>query len=227
MERTAMRRGTAGLMGAVLLVAAIGCSNGNDRPGTDDAADTTTTAETDELDNTVIVYTSDNGFLFGEHRLNFRKVVPYEESVHVPLIIRGPGFPAGQVARQVVGNIDLAPTITGLAGVTAGRVMDGRSLVPLANDPTVAAQRAILLEDWPNGAFFGIPPHYDGIRTQTDVYLEYANGEREYYDLVNDPYQLTSRHGDAATATRRTALASRLAQLKTCVGAACEVTAPP
>ena len=183
--------------------------------------------DTGELDNTVIVFTSDNGLQNGEHRLNFRKVVPYEESVHVPLIIRGPGFPAGRVARQIVGNIDIAPTITGLAGVTAGRVMDGRSLVALAQNPSIAADRALLLEDWPVGAFVGIPPHYDGIRTATDVYLEYSTGEREYYDLSTDPYQLTSRHADPSTASRRSALATVLAQLKTCVGASCEVAAPP
>lgn len=183
--------------------------------------------QTGELDNTIIVYTSDNGFLFGEHRLNFRKVVPYEESVHVPLIIRGPGFPAGHVAEQIVGNIDLAPTLTSLAGVEARRVMDGRPLVALAQDPSVADQRAILLEDWPVGAFVGIPPHYDGIRTSRDVYLEYANGEREYYDLEADPFQLTSRHADPLTQTRRQALAALLAQLKPCAGTSCEITAPP
>lgn len=180
-----------------------------------------------ELDHTVIVFTSDNGFLFGEHRLSFRKVVPYEESVHVPLVVRGPGFPAGQVATQLVGNIDVAPTLVAVAGATPRRVMDGRSLLPLAQDPTIATRRALLLEDWPAGAFVGIPPHYDGVRAPTDVYLQYANGEREYYDLTTDPYQLVSRHADASTASRRTALAALLNQLKTCSGASCEVVAPP
>lgn len=183
--------------------------------------------DTGEIDDTVIVFTSDNGFLFGEHRLSFRKVVPYEESVHVPLVIRGPGFPAGRVATQLVGNIDVAPTIAELAGATPRRVMDGRSLLPIAQDPTIATRRALLLEDWPVGAFVGIPPHYDGIRSPTDVYLQYTNGEREYYDLVADPYQLVSRHADPSTAARRTELASLLAQLKTCAGATCQVEAPP
>ena len=180
-----------------------------------------------ELEDTVIIYTSDNGFTFGEHRLSYRKVVPYEESVRVPLVVRGPGFPAGHVARQLVGNIDVAPTITELSGLDPGRVMDGRSFVPFAQDPAVGSERALLLEDWPTGSFVGIPPHYDAIRTSTDVYIEYSTGEREYYDLVDDPYQLVSRHADPRTAARRAALATLIAQLKTCAGASCEVIGPP
>lgn len=186
-----------------------------------------TLATTGELDNTVIIYTSDNGYTFGEHRLNFRKIVPYEESVHVPLIIRGPGFPAGHTAPQPTANIDIAPTIVDLTGVTAQRTPDGRPLLPIAQNPTTATNRAILLEDWPTGTFTGIPPHYDAVRTPTDVYIQYATGENEYYDLTNDPHQLTSLHNDPTTTTRRTTLTTLINQLKTCAGPTCQLTAPP
>jgi arylsulfatase A-like enzyme len=180
-----------------------------------------TLAAIGELERTVIVFTSDNGQLLGEHRLNFRKVVPHEESIRVPLLVRGPGFAAGAVADQLVGNIDVAPTFVDLAGIEAGRVMDGESLAAAPR-----AGRALLLEDWPNGTFVGLPPHYEGVRTADDVYLEYATGEREYYDLVSDPHQLVSGHDAPATLARRQALAAVLAGLRTCVGAACHATDP-
>jgi len=186
-----------------------------------------TLAATGELDNTVIIYTSDNGYTFGEHRLKYRKIVPYEESVHVPLIIRGPGFPAGHTAPQPTANIDIAPTIVDLTGITAHRTPDGRPLQPIAQNPTTATNRAILLEDWPTGTFTGIPPHYDAVRTPTDVYIQYATGENEYYDLTNDPHQLNSLHNDPTTTTRRTTLTTLINQLKTCAGPTCQLTAPP
>lgn len=179
-----------------------------------------------QLDRTVIVFTSDNGWTFGEHQITWWKVVPYEESIHVPLIIRGPGFPAGATATQVVGNIDLAPTLVDLSGATPGRTMDGRSLVPLAQDPSLATDRAVLLEDWPEGTS-PVVPHYTGVRAQGEVYVEYDNGDRELYDLTADPHQLDNRAGDPAHAARRAVLASALARLRGCAGAACEVTVAP
>lgn len=179
--------------------------------------------EAGELERTVIVFTSDNGLTFGEHRMKWWKVVPYEESVHVPLVIRGPGFPAGTTAGQVVGNIDLAPTLVDLADATPRRTFDGRSLLALAADPEVAADRAVLLEDWPDGTSIAVP-HYDGVRAQGWVYLAYGSGERELYDLVDDPYQLDNRIDDPLLAARQAAMAEALRQLRGCAGATCEVT---
>lgn len=180
-------------------------------------------AETGALEQTVIVFTSDNGLTFGEHRMKWWKVVPYEESIHVPLVIRGPGFPAGATAQQVVGNIDIAPTLVDLAQATPRRTMDGRSLVALAQDPDVAADRAVLVENWPDGTS-QVVPHYDGVRAQGWVYLEYGNGERELYDLRADPYQLTNRADDPALADQQAELASALDRLRGCIGPACEAT---
>src|SRR6185436_8531402 len=93
-------------------------------------------AETGQLDRTVIIFTSDNGFLLGEHRIPDGKLLPYEESIRVPLIVRGGGFPADSTALQPVANIALAPTIVALTGARARRQMDGRPLLPLALDPS-------------------------------------------------------------------------------------------
>lgn len=182
-------------------------------------------SETGRLDRTVILFTSDNGWMFGEHRITFDKVVPYEESIHVPLVVRGPGFPAGATATQIVGNIDVAPTFLDLADARADRVVDGRSLVPIAGDASRAAERAVLLENWPTGTSQRVP-HYTGIRVQEQVYLEYDTGERELYDLAADPFQLTNLADDPAWGGRRSVLANALARMRNCSGATCEVTVP-
>jgi arylsulfatase A-like enzyme len=90
-----------------------------------------------ELDNTYIVFTSDNGFHLGQHRLGAGKWTPYEEDIRVPLIVRGPGVPEGETLHHMVLNNDLAPTIADLSGAEKPFFVDGRSLVPLlTDDPT-------------------------------------------------------------------------------------------
>ena len=182
-----------------------------------------------ELANTHVIFTSDNGFLLGEHR-DFGKVVLYEESVGVPLAIRGPGFPAHQSRSQITGSIDLAPTILDLAGVDPIVTADGMSLLPFAANPAHLADRDILLE---NRAA-------QGVRTRRHVYIEHhRDGDRspdgyELYDLREDPYQLQNLIGPQTTRPRtdnpargaaierlRTDLAQRLAELRDCRGAAC------
>ena len=96
--------------------------------------------------------TSDNGLEMGAHRIEFKDYL-YEEGERVPLIIRGPGFPAGVTRDQLVSNIDLAPTITSLTKVRPARVMDGIPLLPLAQNPSVAANRDLLFESYDIGGF--------------------------------------------------------------------------
>jgi N-acetylglucosamine-6-sulfatase len=84
-----------------------------------------------QLNNTYIVFTSDNGFHLGQHRLNHGKETGFEEDIHTPLLIRGPGLPAGRVVDSLTVNIDFAPTFAELAGATTPGFVDGRSLVPL------------------------------------------------------------------------------------------------
>jgi N-acetylglucosamine-6-sulfatase len=182
------------------------------------AAIVTALRETGELDQTLIVFTTDNGFFHGEHRVASGKVLLYEPSVRVPLILRGPGVPRGGHVADLVANVDLAPTIADATGAAALRTMDGRSLLPLAQDPGRRTGRDILLQRGPGGNNQQI---FTALRTPRYVYAEYSNGDRELYDLVRDPDQLTSLHADPTHEALRTALAARLAQLRTCAGAAC------
>ena len=163
-----------------------------------------------ELDDTLIVFTSDNGYLLGEHRL-VKKTQLYEESARVPLILRGPDIPAGVERTQLTGNIDLAPTILDAAGAEPGLVMDGVSLLPLASDPGARRNREILLENGESAA----------VRTPRYMYAEHPDGERELYDLLNDPFQLASAHADPGREALRAELARRLERLRDCAGMAC------
>jgi N-acetylglucosamine-6-sulfatase len=173
-----------------------------------------TLRDTGQLDSTLILFTSDNGFLHGEHRLRYGKIVLYEPSIRVPLLLRGPGIPKGVHRSQLVANIDYAPTILDAAGVKPGRVEDGVSLLPLARDSGKELGRDLLIE---NGPF----RHYDAIRTRNWLYAEHETGERELYDLSRDPYELRSLHADPRYARLRGALAQRLHVLVTCTGSTC------
>jgi N-acetylglucosamine-6-sulfatase len=169
-----------------------------------------------ELNNTLIVFTSDNGFFHGEHRVRNGKVLVYEPSIRVPLVLRGPGVPRGAHRRQLVTNADLAPTILDAADARPGRVEDGRSLFPLLRDRGREWGRDLLVE----GAA-GVNGPFRALRNYRYVYVEYANGERELYDLQRDPYQLQSRHADRRYRTVRRMLARRLEALRSCRGRGC------
>jgi N-acetylglucosamine-6-sulfatase len=174
--------------------------------------------EAGELENTLIMFTSDNGFFHGEHRVEFGKVMVYEPSIRVPLILRGPGVPAGERRRQLVTNADLAPTIMEAAGaVPAGRVPDGRSLFPLLRDRGLAWGRELLVEGAPGYQAVA----YAALRNDRYVYAEHENGERELYDLQRDPHQLENAIGQARYAAVEAQLAERLALLSACGGQTC------
>jgi N-acetylglucosamine-6-sulfatase len=104
------------------------------------------------LSNTYVIFTSDNGFMQGQHRLHQGKFVPYEPSINVPLMIRGPGIPPGGVSKTLVSNVDLTATILDATDAVPGLVQDGRSLLPYAADPNQRSTRPILLETGPPGA---------------------------------------------------------------------------
>ena len=174
--------------------------------------------ETGQLDRTLIVFTADNGFFHGEHRVPSGKVLLYEPSIRVPLILRGPGIPRAGRVSELAANVDLAPTIVEATGARPLRVMDGRSLLPLARDATRRTGRDILIERGPGGNNQQI---FSALRTTRYLYAEYSNGDRELYDVVRDPDQLTSLHADPASQALRGALAERLARLRSCTGAAC------
>jgi N-acetylglucosamine-6-sulfatase len=193
----------------------------------------------DALENTHILITSDNGWFAGEHRLGVGKQAVYEESIRVPLVILGPGVPAGETITDLALNIDLAPTIAELTGVTPPPFIDGRSLVPLLRaEPKAAARQAALIElfapadggktqpgvDEPgaSGEVAKDVPPYRALRTAEAVYVEYDSGERELYDLRVDPYQLENLaiNADPTLITR---FSTRLAELARCAGKTCQV----
>lgn len=170
-----------------------------------------------ELRNTHIIYTSDNGWFWGEHRLT-AKAFPYEEGARMPLIVRGPGVPQGRTLNHLLGMHDLAPTIARLAGTAPPASADGKSFTPLllsTNPPTKAEwRRDLLIESrWPT---------YQVLRTQGGYY--YAewpkNNETEFYNLNTDPYQLNSAH-NSAPRWLVSQLAARLSALRTCAGSEC------
>jgi arylsulfatase A-like enzyme len=164
-----------------------------------------------ELNDTVLVFTADNGFFHGEHRLPTGKTRIYEESIQVPLLMRGPGIPAGVSVDDLVINADLAPTIVEVAGANPGAVLDGRSLIPIVNQPGIAQGRELLVEE----------PGFKAIRTERYMYAEHSSGERELYDLDRDPFELDSRHADPDYALVRAQLAARLQELASCAGSSC------
>jgi N-acetylglucosamine-6-sulfatase len=169
------------------------------------------------LDNTYVVFTSDNGFHQGEHRIKSGKEKPYEESIRMPLLIRGPGVeppPAGQPrlsTDKLTLNTDFLPTFTDLAGVTTPEYVDGRSLRPVLEGSATTWRTAILLE---------LRKTTYGIRTSDGrKYIEYGDGFKEYYDLNADPYEL--RNLVYYGAVPPTDLRTRLQALKGCAGATC------
>ena len=149
-----------------------------------------------ELDETLIVFTSDNGLLFGEHRWRSKRVA-YEGSIGVPLIVRfDPVAAAGATNEALVANVDIAPTIAALVGVPT-RSMDGIALVRALRDPTFAPDREGVPLEYlakPRDAV----PTYCGFRTPRHTYVRYATGEEELYDLRRDPDQLRNVASDRA-----------------------------
>jgi arylsulfatase A-like enzyme len=164
-----------------------------------------------ELINTVVVYTSDNGYFHGEHRIPQFKGHIYEESIRVPLEMRGPGIPRGVNVGDLAINADLAPTIVDVANANPGLVMDGRSLIPVAQNPGIESGRELLIEQ----------PSFEAIRTELYMYAEHSTGEKELYDLQNDPFELVSRHNDPAYASIQALLEDRLDTLRNCAGSSC------
>jgi N-acetylglucosamine-6-sulfatase len=161
--------------------------------------------------NTYVVFTSDNGFHLGEHRIALGKGYAYEESVHMPLLIRGPKVQAGSTTHMLTLNTDFFPTFTDLAGIQTPEYVDGRSLRPLLEGSTRTWRTAILLE---SAYYKEHNTWFSGIRTSDrKKYVEYEGGFRELYDLNADPYELKNVYDGRS---RPENLAARLAVLKSC-----------
>jgi arylsulfatase A-like enzyme len=183
------------------------------------------------LSNTVIVFTSDNGWLNGEHRA-LGKGVAYEESIRVPLVIRAPSGREGAQASAIALNNDLAPTLAQLAGVAPPYDPDGASLVPVLQNPATTGwhRRAFLVERWFIPSFFRAePPTYFALRrihsglnylyTSTWANPRWpAATHHEFYNLLSDPYQLSSIPLPQASYD---AVDNYLVAFRTCRGQAC------
>ena len=173
-----------------------------------------TLAARGELDNTYIIYTSDNGYHLGQHRFLNGKFQVYEEDIRVPLIIRGPGVEAGATRDQMAVNIDLTPTMARWGQAAPDRVMDGQSLTPLLAE---GGETRNWRSDFLIELYRHLPPAQNGdvikaVRTEHEVYVEYASGPRELYDLRTDPYQLDNIYATADPA-HIAELSARLAEL--------------
>ncbi|WP_203826807.1 sulfatase family protein [Actinoplanes palleronii] len=183
-------------------------------------------------DDTLVVFSSDNGYHMGEHRLNPGKMTAFESDIKVPLIAAGPGIPAGLVVDEPVENIDLRPTFAQLAGAPVAAQIDGRSVTGLLNGTTPAEadgwRTAALIEhsdpatdpkdpDY-NQDSENVPPSYDALRTRAFTYVEYVDGSREYYDHRSDPDQMLNL-ASGLDPERVTELREALRALNTCAGA--------
>lgn len=170
-----------------------------------------------ETDNTYFVFWTDNGWLMGQHGLRNKRHA-YLESASFPMLVKGPGVPKGASDGRIVMNQDLAPTFADIADAPVPKFVDGRSMVPIFDGS--GAWRDVGLIQASPPLTVRQPTEYRGIRDENYTYVEYTTGEKEYYDLVADPYQLENGYG-ALTDERKAELAARLTALKGCVTNEC------
>jgi arylsulfatase A-like enzyme len=186
---------------------------------------------TGQLKNTYFVFSSDNGYHMGEHRLLPGKLTAFDTDIRVPLIVVGPGITPGSTIDAVAQNTDLAPTFEELAGALPRADVDGRSLVGLLHgEPAPSDWRTAALVEHRHTAraandpdeqteASGDPPTYRAMRTARLTYVEYRDGEHEYYNDRLDPDQLRNAYGDLSREKRRR-LHAELRALSRCDGAA-------
>lgn len=180
-----------------------------------------------ELDETLVIYTTDQGFFQGQHRIALDKYIPYEEAIRIPLVIAGPGVPQGEVVHEPVYNHDLAPTIVDAAGAEAGRTQDGVSLLPRLHGEELPP-RALALEalapalpyEIGNEVFDHQVPFY-GVRTERWKYINWSFGAEELYDLRHDPYELENLADDPRRSEVKARVAALAQRLRACIGRGC------
>lgn len=180
------------------------------------------------LDNTIVVYTSDNGFFHGEHRLRYGKYLPYEEALTVPLVVRGPGVAIGATNQTVVSNVDVSTTLMAASGVEPLREPDGLDISELWADPNRFEDRALLVEGL--GPQDASQPQYLGVRTAAMAYFRFTSDGQdttELYDLRRDPEQLVNVAEDPRYRQARRALRAITAEMAECAGAQCADSRAP
>jgi N-acetylglucosamine-6-sulfatase len=189
-----------------------------------------TLRQTGQLHNTYILFTSDNGYHMGEHHMGIGKNTPFDTDIRVPLYVAGPGIRGGQVVHKIVSNTDLAPTIADMAGVKPPKGIDGRSFLPLLEGKKLPNWRKYALTERGSDEYYtksnttvqepedpmdlmnknkdGNPTWqtepYSGVRwagRTPGLFVQYNNGEQEYYDLSTDPYENHNLLKSGATLT--------------------------
>lgn len=190
-----------------------------------------------QLENTYVMFTSDNGLFHGEHRIAYGKFLPHEPSSHVPLVMRGPGLPKGSKSGALGSNLDIASTVLAMTGVGAGSWQDGRSLLGFARNPRRLHKSPVLLEGY-NGRGRDEPErfldgsgqsrvnqavvlNYTGFVAKNWKYIGYSYGEEELYDLAVDPGEMRNlvkfpRYANVLRWAR-----SQARRLGTCVASEC------
>jgi N-acetylglucosamine-6-sulfatase len=184
-------------------------------------------ADAGRTNDTYFIFSSDNGYHLGEHSLVRGKQTAFDHDIRVPLMVIGPGVPAGKQDEHIVANIDLCPTFTELGGVRPPEGNQGHSLVPLLKGENPADWRdAVLIEhvdpdtgpDDPDQQDH-TPPSYNAIRTASNVYVEYGTGEKEFHDLEKDPDELNNTFKDLEV-TKRQSFSKAVEAIKACTDAA-------
>jgi arylsulfatase A-like enzyme len=198
------------------------------------------------LRNTYIIFTSDNGFFFGEHRLIGGKFLAYEPATHMPFLMRGPGIKPNSATGELAANIDIAPTILDLAGAKADKSIDGRSMVPYLRNPDLRTRRPIIFEsfvesadveangliarkqarrsrDRASASILAPPKDYEGIRLGPYKYIAWPSGEKELYDINRDVDELNNIVKVPNFFPIRNFLHRELRKYEDCVGRGCQV----
>jgi arylsulfatase A-like enzyme len=200
-------------------------------------------ADTGELGRTLVVFTSDNGYFLGEQGIRQGKVLPHDPSLRVPLLMRGPGIPAGGIRRDPFLSIDFAPTIAGATGTPWGHEVDGVNMLGVARNADQGWKRAVLTATGPRRTrretdMSGEPLSAEnpgvrdrrwaiGIRTNRYLYVDLATGEEELYDMHQDPEQYRNLADRAAYEDVRDMLREQLRRVRACDGAVCHTPLPP
>ncbi|MGI8412123.1 MAG: sulfatase family protein [Solirubrobacteraceae bacterium] len=183
-----------------------------------------TLAENGIADNTYLVFSSDNGLHTGEYRLAPGKLTAFDTDIHVPLVVVGPGVPAGTSTDAMTENVDLAKTFAGIGGTALPS--DGHTLLPLLRGETPADWRNASLVEHNGSDLRGVDPDfqqptsgnprtYNAIRTKQFLYVQYNDNEREFYDLRRDPFELHNL-GASLTPSDLALLGAEVRALRAC-----------
>ncbi len=169
-------------------------------------------------ENSVVIFSSDNGFFFGEHGLGDKRAA-YEESIRIPLLVRYPAkFPKGKKVDKIVLNLDAAPSILDLAGIKAPKSFQGKSWVQLVNDDLTGWRKSFLYEYFYEDGF--ATPTIKAVRTETGKIITYPGQEdwTEVYDLSKDPKESKNLYNTKEGAALKKELSNELIIQEKAVG---------